>query len=790
MWMSGGALISTIGRDEGPDPERRSPGVTQRQPMPSGLHGRADEWSALARALQRAAVGRAQVVLLEGDAGMGKSTLFQAFAETVQTHGRSSVCWLRCDEREQSLEFASAEVLMGNGALEQLSEIEVGRRLLARLSELQGRSGPAVVLVDDAQWIDAGTAHALRFAVRRLSADHVLVVLARRPVPASRAEPWTGDPRDTTSLTLSAFDSRTITAWVRRLRGWDLTAAAAAALCRRSGGQPLMVAALVHSAAKPGDLQDDRTLAASLAMTIERRLLSASAETRRLVEAVATMGEARGLVVLAQVAQLDDPGSAAEEALTAGLVRYSESGGLVCFHSLVRDAVYSTLTAKRRRALHRRAADASTGDRRLDHLVKATDRADPALVAQLRDAADAARRGEAFELAADHRLRARSVCVDAEQSDVLLLEALIDLVNAQHLVRAESLEPEARGCTPCALRSLALGLLAREKGDPARAQPLLREAVELARADTSASRIPQLDTRAAHALAALLTLLDDGPAALTVLATVDSCDDPELATDLLTTTGTSPWQAGRIDEATTLLTDRAPADLATPWGADLLAVRGMLRLYSGDLRAALADLDTRVRLTSVWRPSTFESRGHIVRARIRSLLGDWDGATVDTAAARALAERRATPWGLSMAHAISIDVPAWRGQWAAAEAHLDAAREILTSVPEPRAVDYVVFHEVVLASTRSDYEVVVELLDHQPPEFLDRAVRMGVHRSVMQTWIDACLELGDRPRARRVLATYESQSAGSVGGSTDTGRPTGVGWGGRSQDEASCRFRR
>ncbi|MDN5794441.1 MAG: hypothetical protein L0H79_01650 [Intrasporangium sp.] len=110
-----------------------------------------------------------------------------------------------------------------------------------------------------------------------------------------------------------------------------------------------------------------------------------------------------------------------------------------------------------------------------------------------------------------------------------------------------------------------------------------------------------------------------------------SCDDPELATDILTTTALSLWQTGRIDEATALLAARAPAHLVTPWGADLVAVRGMLRLYAGDLRDALADLDIRVQLASVWQPSTFESRTHVLRARVRGLLGDWDGATVEAA---------------------------------------------------------------------------------------------------------------------------------------------------------------
>ena len=134
-------------------------------------------------ALEQAARGRPALVVIEADAGMGKSTLIDAFlagcGDDVTARRFAGA------DSEQDIPFGIAGLILREDVPSTWSGVEVGRRLLAWLSALQeGTAQDVVVLVvDDAQWMDRESAQALRFVLRRLSADRVLVVIAQRPAP-------------------------------------------------------------------------------------------------------------------------------------------------------------------------------------------------------------------------------------------------------------------------------------------------------------------------------------------------------------------------------------------------------------------------------------------------------------------------------------------------------------------------------------------------------------------------------------------------------------------------------
>ena len=129
--------------------------------------------------------GQPKVVLVEGDGGIGKSTLLARFAS-----GLAGAAVLRAsgDEAELLLPYgivgqlvASARGAGGPPGLlaadlsDGVDPLAVGAELVGWLGQFRGM---VLTVIDDLQWADGPSARALLFAVRRLQADQVLVVVS------------------------------------------------------------------------------------------------------------------------------------------------------------------------------------------------------------------------------------------------------------------------------------------------------------------------------------------------------------------------------------------------------------------------------------------------------------------------------------------------------------------------------------------------------------------------------------------------------------------------------------
>ena len=342
----------------------------------------------------------------------------------------------------------------------------------------------------------------------------------------------------TTVLRPGPLDLEAVRELARRLRSWELPAEAVQRLVARTGGVPLLVDAVLRGSGDPAQLEAGAGLPASAAAAAVRMLASVDEPARRLAEAVAVLAEPTDVVALGRTAEVADPSAAVTAAAAGGLVRVDGRGRVECAHALLREAVYDTLPLAGRRDLHARAG---------------LDLGRPAAGAPRRRRGPAGprpgrrppRRGDcgphraAFRLAASHRLRARAVCDDPDRRERLLLEALIERVEAQDLDGAEELAPTATDAPAGALRSLALGLLARERGRIGPARTCLQEAFDLA----VAAGDDMLVARAAVATAVLHVRLGEGVAATQVLARPGPVDDPELSVDARATAALGLWLA-------------------------------------------------------------------------------------------------------------------------------------------------------------------------------------------------------------------------------------------------------
>ncbi len=381
------------------------------------LLGRAPERQALMDVLERARRGESAVLVLAGEAGIGKTALLDLAAELATG---MQVLRARGVESEARVLFGGLLELLrpALGALDRIPEPQaeaLGGALALRPGGARDRFAvgaatlsvlaataeeqPLLVLVDDVQWLDASSAEALVFAVRRLLADPVAVILATRdgaPSPLDGA----GLP----TLRVTGLGREDAAALLAQSGTSPLGDDVVERLYHSTAGNPLALIELAPEAPRLASAPVDTPVpvVTSVAQAFADRLEALPERTRQLVLLaaaagggdVATLvraGAARGL-------DLDDLGPAED----VGLV--TVAGGTLEFrHPLVRSAAYASASAQERRGAHRALADAlpdREADRRAWHLAAAAVGPDESASVALAQAAERARERSAYTVAA------------------------------------------------------------------------------------------------------------------------------------------------------------------------------------------------------------------------------------------------------------------------------------------------------------------------------------------------------------------------------------------------------
>jgi AAA ATPase domain len=150
--------------------------------------GRAAELTRVAEAVARSEAGQPWLVAIEGDAGVGETSLARRGLSGISG---LKVLLARADQAETDLEFGLVEQLLraagdvsrpvvpasGNGW--SASSFTAGAYLLEVVGELRAM-GPVAIMVDDLQWADHKSVEALTFTLRRLSVDPVIAIVIYR----------------------------------------------------------------------------------------------------------------------------------------------------------------------------------------------------------------------------------------------------------------------------------------------------------------------------------------------------------------------------------------------------------------------------------------------------------------------------------------------------------------------------------------------------------------------------------------------------------------------------------
>jgi tetratricopeptide (TPR) repeat protein len=316
---------------------------------PPTLLERSDELAALTGALHAiSSGGTGRLVLVGGEAGVGKTVLLQAFCDGVRPHVRT--LWGACDglltPGPLGPLFDVADLTGGELADLVSREARPHEVTAALIRELAG--GRATVLViEDLHWADEATLDVLRLLARKVEAVPALVLASYRDDALDRAHP----------LTLLVGELATARA-VARLVIPPLSADAVgelaephaidgAELFRQTNGNPFFVTEVL--AAGTGDIPP------TVRDAVLARVARLSDPATRVLEtiAIATPRAEVWLLEALATGELD----ALEECLASGMV-VSEADGVAFRHELARLAVEGALAPHRRVALHRAAVAA------------------------------------------------------------------------------------------------------------------------------------------------------------------------------------------------------------------------------------------------------------------------------------------------------------------------------------------------------------------------------------------------------------------------------------------------
>jgi DNA-binding CsgD family transcriptional regulator len=349
------------------------------------LVGRAREVSALTDALERADHGQPGVVLVAGDAGVGKTRLLGELIARASAGGATVLVGHCLDVGSVGLPYlpftealrpltvdGSSDDRQGawhgletgavptpGGELSQLQLFDGVASLLAKTG-LDG-VGPALLVIEDLHWADQSTRDLFAFLVGRLREERLLVVGSYRTDDLHRRHPLRPLVAQLTRLPVverlevGPFDAAEMSRYLAALRGSPVDDITVRRILDRSEGNAYYAQELLHA----GDTESDvGLLPPPLADVLLTRLEQLSSTTQQIVRVASVGGRRVGHELLARASELDNAelDSALRDAITHQVL-VAEDGERYAFrHALLAEAVYGDLLPGERVRLHARYA--------------------------------------------------------------------------------------------------------------------------------------------------------------------------------------------------------------------------------------------------------------------------------------------------------------------------------------------------------------------------------------------------------------------------------------------------
>src|SRR5919108_1473095 len=379
--------------------------------------GREPELEAIRNFIERIR-HRPAAFILAGQAGIGKTTLWQAGVDAAATHG-VRVLTSRAGESETRLLYSTWTPLWGGVAPASSEPLPPPQRTALEVALLRvDASGPppdqravavaalamfrilsadepVLLAIDDVQWVDTSSARVLSFVARRIAEESV-GLLATVRLGIQRRDPIIERAMATSatveSVHVGPLSPETLHSLIRASMGDELTYPVVRRIHDASGGNPFFALEIAKELARRGVPRAGEVLPIPEdVVTLLRQRVDALPRTARraLLVVASTARPTEGLVRSTGLG--DRAATALTRAEEAGVITMSEAR-ISFTHPLFASAIYTSAPAAERRDVHRRVADeVDDMEERARHLALASPVHDEAVAHALDDAARGAR---------------------------------------------------------------------------------------------------------------------------------------------------------------------------------------------------------------------------------------------------------------------------------------------------------------------------------------------------------------------------------------------------------------
>ncbi len=389
-------LLTTVGTPPFPTGRIFEQTLAQDQPR---LVGRTGEWKTMLDAWYRASSGKPHCLLLTGEAGVGKTRLAEELLAWAAHQGYPTA-HAHCYAAEGSLTYTpviawlrSPAIYQTIGTLDVLWRSELARLIpelvldqpnlpppisqgwqrqrffeaLARATLLQNK--PLLMFIDDLQWADRDTLEWLHYLLRFDPKARLVLLATVRNEEVSAGHPLQGlltalqREKLLTEVALGPLNADETAALAMQMAGHVLSPTQAAHLYQTTEGNPLFVVETMQTEAQKIERSEQSdfllyALPAKVHTVIQARLAQLSPLALELVSLAAAIGRAFSYQVLAQSTDQTEAMlvNSLDELCQRRIVRENGTDRYDFTHDKLREVAYNTLSAARRRLLHRRIA--------------------------------------------------------------------------------------------------------------------------------------------------------------------------------------------------------------------------------------------------------------------------------------------------------------------------------------------------------------------------------------------------------------------------------------------------